>query len=50
MKKLRKLTRKQKELLTENNYDCKDWLLERQDKNSYSYIKRDTKESLKLEF
>lgn len=50
MKHGKKLTRKQKELLSKNNYDCKEWLLERQDKNSYIYIKRNSKEILSLSF
>lgn len=50
MKKLKKLTRKQKYLLAKNGYDFMQYLLERQDHNSFTFIHRETKETLKLNF
>ncbi len=50
MKKLKKLTRKQKQLLIKNNYNYQEWLLERQDSKSYTFVNRKTKEILKLNF
>lgn len=50
MKKLKKLTRKQKQLLIKNNYNYQEWLLERQDSKSYTFVNRKNKEILKLNF
>ncbi|WP_195940941.1 DUF6906 family protein [Romboutsia sp. 1001713B170131_170501_G6] len=52
MKKLKKLTRKQKEILMENELDPREYLLERQDdKNSiYTFVHRETKEKLELSY
>ena len=50
MKKLKKLNRRQKELLAKNGYDVLAWLLERQDHNSFTYVHRKTKEVLNLRF
>ena len=43
MKQGKKLNRRQKELLAKNGYDVLDWLLERQDHNSFTYVNRNTK-------
>lgn len=50
MKHGKKLTRKQKELLTKYGYDYNDYLLERQDPKSYTYIHKLSKKSLKINF
>ncbi|WP_158534759.1 DUF6906 family protein [Romboutsia maritimum] len=50
MKKLRKLTRKQKDILTKNGLDYNKYLLERQDPKSYTFVHRETKETVKLNF
>ncbi|HSQ89523.1 DUF6906 family protein [Romboutsia sp.] len=50
MKQGKKLNRRQKELLTKNGVDFTEWLLERQDYNSYTYVHRETKEVIKLRF
>jgi hypothetical protein len=50
MKQGKKLNRRQKELLAKNGYDVLDWLLERQDHNSFTYVNRNTKEVLNLRF
>lgn len=52
MKKLRKLTRKQKEILTINELDYKDYLIERQDdkEKTYTFVHRDTKEAVVLSY
>lgn len=48
MKHGKKLTRKQKELLTKYGYDYNDYLLERQDPKSYTYIHKLSKKALKI--
>ena len=48
MKKLKKLTRRQKQVLANAGYDFMEWLLERQDHNSYTYVNRTTKELITL--
>lgn len=52
MKKLKKLTRKQKELLEVNGLDPKAYLMERQDdKNKiYTLVHIETKEKLELSY
>mgnify|MGYP005898258225 FL=1 len=48
MKKLKKLTRRQMQVLANAGYDFMEWLLERQDHNSYTYVNRTTKELITL--
>lgn len=50
MKKLKKLTRKQKDLLSKNGYDFMQYFLERQDNNSYTFVHKETRKVLKLNF
>lgn len=50
MKKLKKLTRRQKNLLANNGFDFMQYFLERQDYNSFTFVHRETKEVLKLNF
>lgn len=50
MKKLKKLTRKQKEILSSNGYDFMQYLLERQDDKSFTFVHRETKDKLTLNF
>lgn len=50
MKKLKKLTLRQKELLSSNGYDFRQYLLERQDNKSFTFVHRETKEILILKF
>lgn len=50
MKKLKKLSRRQKQVLANAGYDVMEWLLERQDHNSYTYVKRNSKETINLRF
>ncbi|MDU2199379.1 MAG: hypothetical protein E7E21_13335 [Peptostreptococcaceae bacterium] len=50
MKQLKKSTYRQKKLLASNGFDYMEWLLERQDHNSYTYVHRDTKEIMILRF
>lgn len=49
MKQGKKLTRKQKELLEENEFNPNDYLLERQSSNEFVFIHRLTKQPLILE-
>lgn len=48
MKHGKKLTRKQKEVLQDNNYDPREYLLERQSSIEYIFVHRDTKQTVKL--
>lgn len=48
MKKLKKLTRRQIQVLANAGYDFMEWLLERQNHNSYTYVNRTTKELITL--
>ena len=48
MKKLKKLTRRQMQVLANSGYDIMEWLLERQNHNSYTYVNRTTKELITL--
>lgn len=50
MKKLKKLTRRQKNLLAANGCDYMDYFLERQDHNSFTFVHKESKESLQLRF
>lgn len=50
MKKLKKPNWRQKNLLATNGYDYMNYLLERQDHNSFTFVHRETKEKLKLNF
>jgi hypothetical protein len=50
MKKLRKLNRRQKGILATNGYDYMEYLLERQDHNSFTFVHRETKEVLNLRY
>lgn len=50
MKKLKKLTIRQKNLLASNGYDYMDYFLERQDHNSFTFIHKESKESLVLRY
>lgn len=52
MKKLKKLTRRQMQVLANNGYDFMEYLLERQnDKDhTYTYVNRNTKEVLVLNY
>lgn len=50
MKKLKKLNRRQKGILANNGYDFMDWLLERQDHCSFTFVKRDLSEVITLNF
>lgn len=50
MKKLKKLTRRQMQVLGNAGYDIMEWLLERQDHSSYTYVNRTTKEVLVLNY
>ncbi|MDK0695891.1 hypothetical protein P5E93_14905 [Clostridium perfringens] len=45
-----KLTRKHKEFLSKQQLDPRDYLLERQDDKSFTFIHRETKEKLILNF
>lgn len=49
MKQGKKLTRKQKELLEENNLNPNDYLLERQSSSEFIFIHRITKQPIKIE-
>mgnify|MGYP004567629779 CR=1 FL=1 len=49
MKQGKKLTRKQKELLEENNFNPDDYLLERQSHLEFIFIHRVTKQPVRLE-
>lgn len=50
MKKLKRLTRRQMQVLANSGYDIMEWLLERQnDKDhTYTYVNRTTKELITL--
>lgn len=48
MKQGKKLTRKQKELLEENNFNPNDYLLERQSHLEFIFIHKVTKQPLRL--
>lgn len=48
MKQGKKLTRRQMQVLANAGYDIMEWLLERQDHNSYTYVNRTTKELITL--
>lgn len=52
MKKLKRLTRRQMQVLANNGYDFMEYLLERQnDKDhTYTYVNRNTKEVLVLNY
>ncbi|MEG2787366.1 MAG: hypothetical protein RR942_06040 [Romboutsia sp.] len=50
MKKLRKLTIRQKVLLMNNGYDATDYFLERQDQNSFTFVHKKSKEVLVLRY
>ena len=50
MKQGRKLSHRQAKVLIDAGYDFMDWLLERQDHNSYTYVNRTTKEIITLRF
>ena len=52
MKKLKKLTRRQMQVLANSGYDIMEWLLERQDdkNHTYTYVNRTTKEVLVLNY
>lgn len=50
MAREKKLTRRQRELLTKNGFDYEKWTLKTQDSKSYTYIHKDTKEVMKLSF
>lgn len=50
MKQGKKLTRRQMQVLANAGYDFMEWLLERQDHNSYTYVHRTTKEVLVLNY
>ncbi|MBS6509682.1 MAG: hypothetical protein KH369_15885 [Paraclostridium bifermentans] len=50
MKKLKKLNRRQKNLLAANGFDYMDYFLERQDYNSFTFVHKESKESLQLRF
>lgn len=50
MKQGKKLNKRQKELLAKNGFDVLDWLLERQDHNSFTYVSRKGKETLTLRY
>ncbi|WP_154665247.1 DUF6906 family protein [Romboutsia timonensis] len=48
MKQGKKLTRRQMQVLANAGYDFMEWLLERQNHNSYTYVNRTTKELITL--
>ena len=48
MKQGKKLTRRQMQVLANAGYDFMEWLLERQDHNSYTYVNRTTKQLITL--
>lgn len=50
MKHLKKLNRRQKDLLTANGFDFMKYLLERQDGDSFVFVHRENKEVLKLRY
>ena len=50
MKKLKKLNRRQKKVLIDNGYDFMKYLIERQDHNSFTFVHRETKEIVKLNY
>ena len=52
MKKLKKLTRRQRQVLAAAGYDVMDYLLERQNDNDYTftYVHRKTKEVVVLHY
>lgn len=52
MKKLKRLTRRQMQVLANNGYDFMEYLLERQDDkdHTYTYVHRTTKEVLVLNY
>lgn len=49
MKKLRKITRGQRQILTDNGYNSYDWLLERQTQDGFTFVHKDTKEVITLQ-
>ena len=48
MKHGKKLNLRQKKLLMKNGFDAMEWLLERQDHNSFTFVKRDKSETMTL--
>lgn len=52
MKKLKKLTFRQKKLLIDNGYDVVGWYLERQNdkEHTYTFVNKDTKSKLVLKY
>ncbi|WP_286149669.1 DUF6906 family protein [Romboutsia ilealis] len=52
MKKLKRLTRRQMQVLANHGYDFIEYLLERQDDkdHTYTYVNRNTKEVLVLNY
>lgn len=50
MARIKKLTRRQRELLTRNGFDYDQWTLKTQDSKSYTYINKETKEVMTLNF
>lgn len=48
MKQGKKLTRRQMQVLANAGYDFMEWLLERQNHNSYTNVNRTTKELITL--
>ena len=50
MKQLKKLNRRQKQVLADAGYDFMQYLIERQDNTSYTFVHRKTKEVLRLNY
>lgn len=50
MKKLKKLNRRQKGILASNGYDYMDYFIERQDHNSFTFVHKETFETLILRY
>ena len=49
LKHVKKLTRKQREILIKNGYDSEEWLLERQTELIIVYVNKNNKELITLE-
>lgn len=50
MARVKKLTRRQRELLTKKGFDYDEWKLKTQDSKSYTYEHKVTQEIMKLNF
>lgn len=50
MKRLKKPNYRQKKILSANGLDYMDWMVERQDNNSFTFVKRDKSEKITLRY